>query len=110
MRTTIAVIQRTLLSDGLVYRYRDTEDGLAGGEAAFAACGFWLVENLTALEELAEARRLFESLIARATPLGLFAEELEPLPASSAGTFHRRSPCSPWSTPPWRSSADSHSL
>ena len=78
MRSTVDAVRRTLLSDGLVYRYRDTDDGVLGGEATFAACSFWLVENLAALGESAEARRLFESLLCRATPLGLFAEELDP--------------------------------
>jgi GH15 family glucan-1,4-alpha-glucosidase len=87
MRSTVKVLQRTLLSDGLVYRYRDTDDGVPGGEAAFAACSFWLVENLAALGERAEARRLFESLLERATPLGLYAEELEPATGEQRGNF-----------------------
>ena len=64
--------------EGLVYRYRGVDDGLPGSEATFAACSFWLVENLAAMGERDEARRLFESLLERATPLGLFAEELDP--------------------------------
>lgn len=87
MRSTIATIRRTLLSDGLVYRYRDTDDGVPGGEAAFAACSFWLVENLAALGEVTQARQLFESLLERATPLGLFAEELDPDTGEQRGNF-----------------------
>ena len=78
MRRTIEAIRSRLLHDGLVYRYRGTDDGLPGGEAAFAPCSFWLVENLAAIGEENEARRLFESLLARASPLGLYAEELDP--------------------------------
>jgi GH15 family glucan-1,4-alpha-glucosidase len=87
MRATIETIRRTLVSDGLVYRYRDTDDGLPGGEATFAACSFWLVENLAALGEVEQATRLFESLLERATPLGLFAEELEPDTGEQRGNF-----------------------
>ena len=46
MRSTIDFISRTLLADGMVYRYRGADDGLPGGEATFSACTFWLVENL----------------------------------------------------------------
>jgi GH15 family glucan-1,4-alpha-glucosidase len=87
MRSTVKVLQRTLLSDGLVYRYRDTDDGVPGSEATFAACSFWLVENLVGMGEIEEARRLFESLLARATPLGLFAEEIEPRGGEQRGNF-----------------------
>ena len=87
MRSTIETVRRTLLSDGLVYRYRDTDDGLPGGEATFAACSFWLVENLAELGEFAEARQFFESLLERATPLGFFAEELERHTRAQLGNF-----------------------
>ena len=87
MRSTMATIRRTLLRDGLVYRYRDTDDGVPGGEAAFAACSFWLVENLAALGEVTQARQLFESLLERATPLGPFAEELDPNAREQRGNF-----------------------
>ena len=78
MRATIETIRRRLVREGVVYRYLETDDGLPGTEATFAPCSFWLVENLVAMGEREEAARLFESLLARATPLGLFAEELEP--------------------------------
>jgi GH15 family glucan-1,4-alpha-glucosidase len=87
MRSAVEAIRRSLLHDGLVYRYCGVDDGLPGGEATFAACSFWLVENLAAMGERAEARRLFESLLARATPLGLFAEELEPRGREQRGNF-----------------------
>jgi len=87
MRATIDTIRRELMHEGLVYRYRGADDGLPGGEATFAACSFWLVENLAAMGERDEARRLFESLLARATPLGLYAEELEPRSGEQLGNF-----------------------
>jgi GH15 family glucan-1,4-alpha-glucosidase len=37
--------------------------------------------------EIEEARRLFEALLARATPLGLFAEEIEPRGGEQRGNF-----------------------
>lgn len=87
MRSTVKVLQRTLLSDDLVYRYRDTDDGLPGSETTFAACSFWLVENLAACGEREAARRLFESLLERATPLGFYAEEIDPRSGEQLGNF-----------------------
>lgn len=87
MRSTIELIERRLLVDGLVYRYRETDDGLPGRDATFAVCTFWLVENLVALGRLREARELFEGMLARATPLGLFAEEIDPQSGAHLGNF-----------------------
>ena len=66
--------------EGLVFRYRQTasDDGVRGGEAAFAICSFWLVSALVRAGRLADARRRFEALCARASELGLYAEELAP--------------------------------
>src|SRR5262249_29352537 len=59
MRATIEATERGLVADGLVYRYVDAEDGLPGGEATFAVCTFWLVDNLAALGRVEEAAVLF---------------------------------------------------
>jgi len=66
--------------EGLVLRYRqsETDDGLGGGEAAFAICSFWLVSALVRAGRLEDARRRFDALCARASQLGLYAEELAP--------------------------------
>ncbi|MDP9371622.1 MAG: glycoside hydrolase family 15 protein [Chloroflexota bacterium] len=87
MRATIEATERGLMADGLVYRYVAAEDGLPGGEATFGVCTFWLVDNLTALGRVEEARALFERTLARATPLGLYAEELDPLTGAHLGNF-----------------------
>ncbi|MGH8221905.1 MAG: glycoside hydrolase family 15 protein [Woeseiaceae bacterium] len=87
MCSTIEAVVRTLLKDGLVYRYRGADDGLPGGEAAFAVCTFRLVENLVALGRIDEATRVFEGMLARATPLGLYAEEIEPGSGAQRGNF-----------------------
>src|SRR5262249_53814667 len=44
---TVAAIERDLLRDGFVARYRSdqTDDGLPGGEGVFLPCSFWLVDN-----------------------------------------------------------------
>lgn len=87
MESTINAIARGLVSGGLVYRYVDADDGLPGGEATFGICAFWLVDNLVSLGRVQEAKELFEGMLARATPLGLFAEEIDPRESARLGNF-----------------------
>ncbi|MDX1658223.1 MAG: glycoside hydrolase family 15 protein [Nitriliruptorales bacterium] len=86
-RSTVKAIREDLeVADGLLLRYR-TEDGLPGSEGAFLMCSFWLVELLARMGELDEAIRLFEALLARASPLGLFAEEIDVESGRHLGNF-----------------------
>jgi GH15 family glucan-1,4-alpha-glucosidase len=55
IRSTIAQIERRLVRNGLVYRYLEAEDGIAGGEGTFAICTFWLIDNYVMLGRLKEA-------------------------------------------------------
>src|SRR5437667_11767075 len=66
--------------NGLVLRYRtaETDDGLHGKEGSFTICSFWLVSALVEIGELPRARRLCERLLSAASPLGLYAEEIDP--------------------------------
>lgn len=78
--STLEAIQKTLVRDGMVYRYRneDTEiDGLPGTEGAFAACSFWYVECLARAGQVEKAHLEFEQLLRYANPLGLYAEEFD---------------------------------
>ncbi|MCA1814709.1 MAG: glycoside hydrolase family 15 protein, partial [Halobacteriales archaeon] len=86
----VATVERTmerLTFDGLVYRYLDADDGLPGGEAAFTYCTFWLVDNLALQGRGEEARMLYERALARASPLGLLAEEVHPATGELLGNF-----------------------
>jgi GH15 family glucan-1,4-alpha-glucosidase len=81
MSSTIhRIIAELEASDGLVHRYdqHHVDDGLAGGEGAFAICSFWLVSALARAGRQQEAERRFAALCERATGLGLYAEELSP--------------------------------
>jgi GH15 family glucan-1,4-alpha-glucosidase len=75
---TIDAIRRELDASGpLLYRYPPGRDGLPGGEGAFLPCAFWLVQALAAAGRRDEAADRFAQLLALASPLGLYAEEMD---------------------------------
>ncbi len=89
LRATVLAIADELTRDGLVLRYEtgQTDDGLAGEEGTFCICSFWLVSALVYIGELGRARRLAEKLLAFASPLGLYAEEIEVTNGRHLGNF-----------------------
>ncbi|RQR37904.1 MULTISPECIES: glycoside hydrolase family 15 protein [unclassified Burkholderia] len=86
---TVDAVERELLHDGLVMRYRTTEydDGLPPGEGTFLACSFWLVDNYALLGRIDDAHRLFSRLLALSNDLGLLAEEYDPVEGRLVGNF-----------------------
>jgi GH15 family glucan-1,4-alpha-glucosidase len=88
MRSTIEAIERELTSPhGLVYRYRNFDDGLAGDEGTFVMCTYWLADNLIELGQLDRARALFEKLNGYRNDLGLFAEQIHGDTGELLGNF-----------------------
>ena len=79
-RSTLAAMDRTLVSDSLVYRYDPSAspDGLRGSEGTFSMCTFWYVQALARAGRLREARIVFEKMFTYANHLGLFSEEIGP--------------------------------
>jgi GH15 family glucan-1,4-alpha-glucosidase len=87
--STLHAIERELVSDSLVYRYRLDDgfsDGLTGREGTFSMCSFWYVECLSRLGDLPKARFFFEKMLGYANHLGLYGEELGPQ-AEHLGNF-----------------------
>ncbi|MGW1408309.1 glycoside hydrolase family 15 protein [Streptomyces sp. NPDC002403] len=87
--TTRAIAERLSAGDGLLYRYshEETSDGLPGDEGAFVLCSFWLVDNLIGQGRIEEADELYASLCARAGPLGLMSEQINPSTGEFMGNF-----------------------
>jgi len=89
VRATVLAIADELTEGGLVLRYRveETDDGLSGEEGTFTICSFWLVSALVEIGEVERARTLCEKLLALASPLDLYAEEIDPRSGRHLGNF-----------------------
>ncbi len=95
--STVETVQRELMRGGLVLRYTQppaagpespTEvDGLSGGEGAFLACSFWLVNALHMIGRYDEAEKLFDRLLSLRNDLGLLSEEYDPRYSRQVGNF-----------------------
>ncbi|MCW3819742.1 glycoside hydrolase family 15 protein [Micromonospora sp. DR5-3] len=85
---TINAIRDRLSAGGpLLYRYPPGRDGFPGAEGAFLPCSFWLVQALARTGRRAEAVELFQTLLDHASPLGLYAEELDPGTGAHLGNY-----------------------
>ena len=89
---TVEAIQRDLLRDGFVERYRaDADnvdvDGLPPGEGVFLPCSFWLVAVLAQQGKHDEAIELYERLLSLRNDVGLISEEYDPESKRLVGNF-----------------------
>jgi GH15 family glucan-1,4-alpha-glucosidase len=89
VRATVCAIRDELTENGLVLRYRteQTDDGLRGEEGTFLICSFWMVSALSEIGEHREAEHLCDRLLSYASPLGLYAEELEASSGRHLGNY-----------------------
>jgi alpha,alpha-trehalase len=88
-QATFTAVRQRLEHKGLVKRYEEdvAVEGVAGKEAYFLICSYWLCDNLALRGELDEARRRFEEISAHANDLGLFSEEWDPVHEEALGNF-----------------------
>ncbi|MEN3281166.1 MAG: alpha,alpha-trehalase, partial [Solirubrobacteraceae bacterium] len=86
---TVNAIADELTLDGLVLRYivDETDDGLSGEEGTFAICSFLLVSALAEIGEHDRARALCEKMLGYASPLNLYAEEIDARSGRHLGNF-----------------------
>jgi GH15 family glucan-1,4-alpha-glucosidase len=81
---TVNAIRHELCDDGgFVRRYstgpdKSNVDGLPGGEGAFLACSFWMVDALSGIGRRDDAEYMFEYLLALRNDVGMLAEEYDP--------------------------------
>ncbi len=89
---TVAAIERELMRDGLVERYRADEDnvdvdGLPPGEGVFLPCSFWYAAVLANQGRVDEAVEVYERLLSLRNDLGLLSEAYDPERGRLVGNF-----------------------
>jgi len=72
---TVEAIGRELRHGNALYRYIAPDD-FGAPETSFTICTFWYIDALAAIGRVAEARDLFESVLARRNHVGLLSEDL----------------------------------
>jgi GH15 family glucan-1,4-alpha-glucosidase len=79
MLGTVAAIEKELLHDGLLLRYRTEHgvDSLPPGEHPFLACSFWLVEQYALSGRLGDAIALMDRLVGFCNDVGMLSEEYD---------------------------------
>jgi len=89
MLGTIEAIERDLMRDGFLLRYRTGTgvDGVSGDEHPFLACSFWLVSAYAAAGRRDDAHALFDRLVGLVNDVGLLSEEYDPATGRMAGNF-----------------------
>ena len=74
---TLTAVEEGLRRGSHMLRYA-TEDDFGLPETAFNVCTFWLIEALHATGRSADARELFDEMLARRTAAGLLSEDIDP--------------------------------
>ena len=73
---TVKAIEKDLLKDGLMYRYKNIDDfGLPS--SSFTVCSFWLIDSLFKIGEEKKALKLFDKLLKFSNHLNLFSEDID---------------------------------
>jgi GH15 family glucan-1,4-alpha-glucosidase len=86
---TIAAVERELLVDGFVMRYRTQSgaDGLPAGEGVFIPCSFWLADAYQMQGRGSEADALIDRLLGLRNDVGLLSEEYDTRARRQVGNF-----------------------
>jgi GH15 family glucan-1,4-alpha-glucosidase len=89
--STVEAVEKGLVDNGFVLRYRTADDGaidgLTGREGAFLACSFWLVDCLHMIGRTKDAEKLFKRLLGLRNDLGLLSEEYDAIGGRLVGNF-----------------------
>lgn len=83
---TIQAVEQALRRGAHMMRYA-TEDDFGLPATAFNVCTFWLIEALHVMGRTADARMLFEEMLARRTAAGLLSEDIDPSTGELWGNY-----------------------
>ena len=89
MLGTIEAVEKDLMHDGLLRRYRTQTgvDGLSGEEYPFLACSFWLVSAYALAGRRNDATELMDRLVGLSNDVGLLSEEYDVSGNRMVGNF-----------------------
>ena len=85
-RKTVAAIGKTLMSDGLVFRY-NTPDDFGKPKSTFTICTFWMIRALYVTGQKEQARQLFNQIVHYGNHLGMLSEDIDPVSHDLLGNF-----------------------
>jgi GH15 family glucan-1,4-alpha-glucosidase len=83
---TLTAVERSLRRGPYLLRYH-MDDDFGAPENSFNICTFWYINALAAVGRRAEARELFENMLARRTRLGFLSEDLDMKTGELWGNF-----------------------
>ena len=83
---TVKAIEKELLYDGLLFRYKNNDD-FGEPKSSFTVCTFWYINSLFKIGEQSKAKRLFDQLLSNSNHLGLFSEDLDFKTKKMLGNF-----------------------
>jgi len=84
--STVDAMEKSLC-DGPYMRRYEAADDFGKPETAFNICTFWRIDALTKIGRKAEARQIFETMLAARNPLGLLSEDTHPVTGEMWGNF-----------------------
>lgn len=73
---TVKAIEKELMHDGLLYRYKN-EDDFGLPSSSFTVCTFWFINSLYKIGEEEKAKAQFDKLLTYSNHLGLFSEDID---------------------------------
>lgn len=84
--STVDALERNLCDGPFMRRYEAADD-FGKPETAFNVCSFWRVDALSRMGRTAQARELFNSLLACRNHVGLMSEDTHPLTGEQWGNI-----------------------
>jgi GH15 family glucan-1,4-alpha-glucosidase len=83
---TVDALEKALC-DGPYMRRYEAPDDFGKPETAFNICTFWRIDALARIGRKAQAREIFEVMLASRNPLGLLSEDTHPVTGEMWGNF-----------------------
>ena len=84
---TMERIRNELMSDEILFRRYNNDDGLKCQDNAFLLMSFWYIEDLILMGEIEEAETLLNKIISKGNHLYLFSEEIDLKNGELIGNF-----------------------